>query len=165
MAIDAHYPARPDADEVASLLRTRTVDEYGNEQSTFGLTTRPTLTEANNIIDSAYDLVKLRVGRLPDTQDEIISQAKAVVMLLAARLIETVYYPEQARDDESAASLYGDMYEDAIRDLEMAVKDNRAGTTGGFMYSIPTKGSAALHDPFADLPINYEQRDLDDPLT
>src|ERR1044072_2431372 len=114
MAIDAHYPARPSASEVATLLRSRTVDEDGNEESGFDAPTRPTLTQAEELIDAAYDLVRLRVGRIPDDEEEIISQAKSVVMLLAARIIETVYSPERARSDESAASLYGEMYEDAI---------------------------------------------------
>jgi hypothetical protein len=163
MAFDAHYPARPTAGEVATLLRSRTVDEYGNEEQGFDAQTRPTLTQAEELIDAAYDLVRLRVGRIPDDADEIISQAKSVVMLLAARIIETVYYPEQARSDESAATLYGEMYEDAIRDLEGALKDDRSTTRTGFMASIPMKGLAALDESV--WPINYEQRDMDDPLT
>lgn len=163
MAFDAHYPARPSAGEVATLLRSRTVDEYGNEESGFDTTTRPTLTQAEELIDAAYDLVRLRVGRIPDDAEEIISQAKSVVMLLAARIIETVYYPEQARSDESAATLYGEMYEDAIRDLEGAIRDDRSTTVTGFMASIPLKGLAATTD--TTFPVNYEQLDLDDPLT
>jgi hypothetical protein len=162
MAIDAHYPAKPSLSEVATLLRSRTVDEYGNEESGFGPTTRPTDVQAQEIIDSAYNLVALRVGRISDSSEEIIDQARSVTMLLAARMIETVYYPEQASSDESAATLYGEMYDDAIRSLEQAVKDNRATTGTGFMASIPVRGLAATEE--AEYPINYEQRDMDDPL-
>lgn len=162
MAIDAHYPSKPTLAQVAALLRSRTVDEYGNEESGFGEDTRPTAVQAQELIDAAYDLVGLRVGRIPDTEQELIDQARSVTMLLAARMIETVYYPEQASSDESAAALYGEMYEDAIRSLESAVMDNRSTTQTGFMASIPVKGLAATTD--YDYPINYEQRDLDDPL-
>lgn len=164
MTVDAHYPARPSTDEVANLLRARTVDQYGNELGTFTDATRPTIEQADSLIDAAYDLVNLRVGRISDTSPEIITQAKAVVMLLAARLIETVYYPEQAAQDESAATLYGEMYEDAIKSLTSAILDDRSTTTSGWMANVPIKGLAAVTDPFADLPINYEQRDMDDPL-
>lgn len=171
---DFHYPAKPSVDEVAAMLRARTVDRYGNEEGTFTATTRPTASEATQIIDSAYDLVNLRVGRIPDADDELIAQAKSVVLLLAARLIETVYYPEQAAQSQSAATLYGDMYEEAVRALEAAIRDNRSTTQTGFMVSIPTKGRAAMpQDEIisgyealtgAEWPLGWEQRDLDDPI-
>jgi hypothetical protein len=154
---------KPTIDELAALLRARTVDRFGNEAGTFNENTRPTATEAQAIIDSAYDLVSLRIGPLPDGDELIGSQAKSVILLLAARLVETVYYPEQAAQDQSAAELYGEMYDDAIRSLESAVADNRATTTTGFFSSIPMKGIAASsgHGPW---PINPEQRDLDEPV-
>lgn len=154
--------AKPTLDEVASLLRSRTVDQYGNEVDTFTSATRPTDVQAQNIIDSAFDLVNLRVGRINSASTEIIAQAKAVVMLLAARLIETVYYPEQAAQNESAAQLYGDMYNEAIASLESAIEDDRSTTTSGFMASIPLKGLAA--GQVDDLPINWQQLNLDEPI-
>lgn len=153
--------AKPTIDEVASLLRSRTVDAFGNEIDTFTADTRPTAVQAQSIIDSAYDLVNLRVGRINSTETEIISQAKAVVMLLAARLIETVYYPEQAAQNESAATLYGEMYEESVRSLEQAIKDDRSTTLYGGIASIPLKGLAATQTD--DLPINWEQQNLDEP--
>lgn len=166
MAIDAHYPAKPSLDEVAAMLRARTVDANGNELSTFTATTSPTATQAQQLLDSAYDLVRLRIGRISDSNDELIGQARTVVMLLAARLVETVYYPEQAAQTQSAAAIYGEMYEEAVRDLERAIEDDRSTTQTGFFSSIPIKGQAAVQGPSAsDLPFAfYEQRDLDDPL-
>lgn len=143
------------------MLRARTVDQYGNEAGTFTADTSPTDVQAGQMIDAAYDLVRLRVGLISDSSPDLQSQAKSVVMLLAARLIETVYYPEQAANDQSAASIYGEMYEDAIRSLEMAVRDDRATTTTGFLASVPIKGIAATSEPV--LPLNFEQRDMDDP--
>lgn len=154
---------KPTIDDLAALLRARTVDAYGNEVDAFTAQTRPTDTQAANIIDSAYNLVTLRIGPLPDGDDVIGEQASSVILLLAARLVETVYYPEQAAQDQSAAALYAQMYDEAILSLEGAVKDNRGTTTTGFMASIPLKGLAAEsgHGPW---PINPEQRDLDEPI-
>lgn len=160
MATDAHYPAKPTLDEVASMLRARTVDENGNELGTFTDTTSPTATQAQQLLDSAYDLVRLRIGRIDDAEEETIEQAHTVVMLLAARLIETVYYPEQAAQNQSAATIYGEMYEEAVRDLANAIEDNRATTTTGFMSSIPLGGTAAIRGaPFVDDPFALD----DDP--
>jgi hypothetical protein len=159
----AHYPSKPSLDEVATMLRARTVDENGNEVGTFNDTTSPTATQAEQIIDSAYDLVLLRVGRISDDSSELQSQAKSVVMLLAARLIETVYYPEQAAQNQSAASLYGEMYEEAVRDLERAVEDDRSTSTTGGITSLSIQGATAGSDPDDPLPFAfYEQRDLDE---
>jgi hypothetical protein len=69
----AHYPSKPSLDEVATMLRARTVDENGNEVGTFNDTTSPTATQAEQIIDSAYDLVLLRVGRSTSTTGGITS--------------------------------------------------------------------------------------------
>jgi hypothetical protein len=155
----AEYATKPTAEQLASLLRTRTVDEYGKEAGEFTTSTSPTLVEANQMIDAAYDLVNLRVGKIPDVPD-LANQAKSVVLLLAARLVETVYYPEQVTSDQSAAALYGDLYEDAIRSLEQSVRDDRAGAS--FITSIPLKGLAAADVDVLDA-FGY-QRDEDDPI-
>jgi len=156
---------KPTTDELAALLRARLVDSYGNELDAFtDDVTRPGETQAQQLIDAAYDLVTLRVGPLPDGDELIGSQAKSVILLLAARLVETVYYPEQAAQDQSAASLYGEMYEEAIRSLEAAAADNRATTQTGFLASIPLKGLAAGSSSHGPWPINPEQMDLDEPI-
>lgn len=157
------YPAKPTLPEVAALLRARTLDKYGNELAAFTSDTRPTDVQAQEVIDSAYNLVILRVGRIDAFSTEIIDQAKSVTALLAARLIETVYYPEQATQEQSAASIYGEMYEAAIDGLEQAIKDNRATTTTGYLASIKLSGLAAATEE--DWPINWEQMNLDEPWT
>lgn len=153
------YPAKPTLAEVATLLRARTLDQYGNEVGNFTADTRPTATQAQQIIDSAYNLVKIRIGKIDDFHEDVIEQAREVTMLLAARLIETVYYPEQAAQEQSAASLYAAMYEESIAALESSVRDARATTTTGFITSVPLKGITSGQD----WPINWEQMNLDEP--
>lgn len=153
------YVTKPTLAQLASLLRARTVDQYGNETGAFSSTTSPTESEAQQMIDSAYDLVNLRIGQIPDIPD-LAGQAKAVVLLLAARLVETVYYPDQASTDQSAAALYGELYEDAVRSLEATIRADRA--SGSFIASIPLKGLAALDVNVLDA-FGY-QRDLDEDL-
>jgi len=154
------YPAKPTLAEVAALLRARTLDEYGNEIGMFTEDTTPTDDQAQEIVDSAYNLVKIRIGRIDTFSADLIDAAKTVVTLLAARLIETVYYPEQAAQEQSAAALYAAMYEESIVALEGAIRDNSATTRTGFMSSIPMKGLAATEEPW---PINWEQLNLDEP--
>lgn len=161
---DAHYPAKPTTDELASFLRARTVDRYGNEIDAFTDATRPTEAQASQLIDAAHNLVSLKIGRINDLNDEIIEQAREVVKLLAARLVETVYYPEQAAQEQSAAALYGEMYDAAIASLIAAVEDNRGGTEGGSIASVPIVGLARATQDSITWPINPEQRNLDEPI-
>lgn len=153
------YPAKPSLEEVATLLRARTLDEYGNEVGAFTSDTRPNATQAQQAIDSAYNLVNLRIGRIDSRSVDIIEQAKSTTAFLAARIIETVYYPEQATQEQSVASVYAAMYEEAIAALESAVEDDRATTTTGFITSVPLKGIAADQE----WPINWAQLNLDEP--
>jgi hypothetical protein len=84
----------PSVDEVASLERTRTLDNSGQEQETFTSSTRPTDVEAQTLIGVAADEV---LARLPTNIDPAFYPSiAAVISLRAASLIEVSYYREQA---------------------------------------------------------------------
>lgn len=84
----------PSLDEVARLERTRTVDSAGNDVATFTSDTRPTDAEVELIIDQAVSDV---TGAFPSQFDPAhYGEAKKVVILYAAMLVEGSYYKEQA---------------------------------------------------------------------
>lgn len=140
----------PDRTTVAALVRARLVDEFGNEQEDFTEGTSPTDTEADGLIEEAARLVRLKLGHnLPDA---FFEDAQAVVKLLAAVLIETTFYPEQAVQEQSAAKLYQDLYATAVMDLADAIKQNAAGDGPKRAASVPMRGEAAEGTTL--LPIN-----------
>ncbi len=99
---DADYPevdedaVRPDTSEVAELIRTRTVDQGGEEQGDFTDQTRPTTDEAEGLIDTALDDVLAGLKRYFDPAH--YAQVRRAVALQAAVLIEASFYREQAND-------------------------------------------------------------------
>lgn len=84
----------PDTSDVASLLRARAVDAYGNHLDDFTDATSPTQAQAESLIAEAGDEVSQEIG------DQVsitrIGQAKRLTTLLAAANIELSFYPEQA---------------------------------------------------------------------
>jgi hypothetical protein len=82
--------AAPSVDDVAELLRTRTVESGGSEAGTFTNTTYPTATEAAALIDQAVDEV---LAALPLHADPMWYPAiRAVCATRAAALIELSFY-------------------------------------------------------------------------
>jgi hypothetical protein len=88
----------PTVDQVAALERTRTVDDAGNELSTFTADTRPTDVEAEALtLQAASEVLSQLPPCIPPAYYDGV---RAVVALRAASLIELSYYREQ----QSAAS-------------------------------------------------------------
>jgi hypothetical protein len=86
--------ATPSVDDVAKLLRTRTVESGGSEAGTFTDTTYPTATEAAALIDQAVDEV---LAALPLHADPMWYPAiRAVCASRAAALIELSFYRDSS---------------------------------------------------------------------
>jgi hypothetical protein len=96
----------PSVDEVALLLRTRTVkgtntglgaDSGSGDFTTFDSTTRPTRNEVTSIIGTAYSamLGRLRVPLITSQHESF----KHVVMLYAAILIEVSFFRESVNEE------------------------------------------------------------------
>jgi hypothetical protein len=105
---------RPSVEDVAILLRTRTVgmtsglggDTGPGDSTTFDDTTRPTGTEAGEVIDTASDET---LGQLPASVDVGFYPAiKRAIASRAAYLIEVSFFRDTTRDDLAAAYL-GDL--------------------------------------------------------
>lgn len=98
---------RPTLDEVANLEAARTTS-FGNELGTFTEDTRPTADEVNHLIDIAISDLKSRVDApIPDDDAE---EARHLVALQTATLIETSRTPDQLDTDQSAYRQYQAMY-------------------------------------------------------
>lgn len=118
---DVRYPWAPTVDRIASMLRARTrgtasIDAtVSGEQGTFNAITRPTAAQVIELIAQACDDLSGRMhGREPCTQN-LRASATGAAAYLAAHLVETSYYPEQVRRDDTAATAFEKRY-DALAD-------------------------------------------------
>jgi hypothetical protein len=117
---------QPELPEVAALVRTRTKDTGGRELGTFSDVTRPTDEEVNNLIAQALSTVESKVGS--DIPEKMLPDAKHVVALQTAMLIELTLFPEQVATGRSPYKQYEDMYKD---DLATLISDVSAIEAGG----------------------------------
>lgn len=121
----------PSVREVAALIRARTKVPGGVEVGTFNQNTRPTATEVESIIDQAADHVSAAVGGDP-CNDSLRQSAGAATALLAAILIESSYWPEQAEARGSTASRLESLFNARMKSLTLAVSEQCGGQgTGG----------------------------------
>lgn len=98
----------PSVDDVALLLRTRTVgppsgsglggDTGPSDSTTFTSSTRPTATEVTRIIATAYGAIMPQLASQPVTEDQM-SGAKHAVAMYAAQLISMSFFPETSKDE------------------------------------------------------------------
>lgn len=105
---------RPTLDEVANLVAPYTTS-MGNELGTFTADTRPTATEVNALIDVAVSDLRSRVDApIPDDRAE---EARHLVALQTATLIQTSRFAENLDTDRSAYNQYSQMYLQAVEAL------------------------------------------------
>lgn len=122
---------KPSVAEVAALIRARTKIPGGGEAGTFNTNTRPTAAEVEAIIEQAVDHVAASVGGEP-CNDQLVQSATAAASLLAAVIIETSYWPEQAEARGSAAARLEKLFDTRMKSLTSAVSEECGGQgTGG----------------------------------
>ena len=141
-------------DDVAALLTARTKDSQGRELGTWTDDTRPTAAQVQTRIDIARALVKQGLGPIPD---KCMEGAETVVALLAALLCEAAFWPEQTNDNQSTYPRLHELYLQAREGLVSCVSGSDAAMYG-YELNVGFGGS------FADLPIDWWQRNLDDLL-
>jgi hypothetical protein len=118
----------PEVDDVARLIRTRTVGMGSGEEGSFNDGTRPTEEEARQEIEEAVDDV---LAELRDNFDpRHYSQVRRVVAFYAAMIIERSYYPESSR--EAGGTLpWQSEYREALAALKDKIEtDNLIGDAG-----------------------------------
>lgn len=111
----------PTVDDVAALERTRTIDDTGAEQMTFGPDTRPSDVECQALIEQATDEV---LARLPTNMAAIWYPAISVVIALrTAGMIEASYYREQsmAASSDGSAATWTNRYQAGLDALQRLI--------------------------------------------
>lgn len=146
MTVPETDPLRPTADEVAALVRFRIVGDGGGDPGTFTTDTRPTLVEAEALIDQALVAI---TGQLPlELATAYMPKTRHTVALYAAILIETSYYRGQL--DEGMVEVYRDLLRTNVAQLRDAVAGD-AGITRGTVDSVPLRGGSSI-DTYTGLP-------------
>jgi hypothetical protein len=144
---------RPAIAEIAALLRARTKVTGGKEEGTFTQATRPTDDQVEDLIDQGLDDVLGKVKGMtafralePTPSSEETEgyerRVRGAVALFTAILVETSYFPEQVRSDQSAASIYEKRYEDRIKALIAEGETGEAQGEGGEGKGADSQGDA-----------------------
>lgn len=130
----------PDLETVGALVRTRTKTPGGKELGTFNPAdadpadrTKPTAEEVTKLIAVATRKVEAKIG--PDIPAEMVEDAKGVVALRTALLIELTLFPEQVATGRSPyKELKAEFEEDLatlISDIQSIESGGEEGVTGG----------------------------------
>jgi hypothetical protein len=115
-----------DVIEVASFLRARTRDQFGNEVGTFNANTRPTESQVVSLIRLAADHVTATVGTR-ELPAGLMRMARTAVALRAAMLVELSYFPEQVQAGRSPYEQLRAMYDAELVRVERAARDASRG--------------------------------------
>ena len=126
------YDWAPDVQDVADLLRARTVEGgTGIEAGTFTGNTRPTSAAVQGLVDRASGEVVSGLGRAVPTKLE--SSARRVATLRAAMWVELSYFPEQIETGQSPYAEYKTLYTEGLTALqgELETETGVDSVTGG----------------------------------
>lgn len=135
----------PTLNEVGALIRDRTVDAGGNEVGTFTANTRPTDTQATDIIqDAALEAYTMFGEDIPDAPieasaadptsydpDALRTAARRAVSYHAAALIELSHFGEQVARGNSPYQQYEDLWTAASKRVASAVESSGGESPGG----------------------------------
>lgn len=110
----------PSASEVGKILYTRTVDDTGAYLGTFTSKTRPTLEVASETIIQAGQDVDKMIG--DDIPPSMWDDAKRVVALRAAMLIELTFFPEQIASARSPYDRIKELFDEQIKALSVVIE-------------------------------------------
>ena len=109
----------PTVQEVASYIRSRTRDQYGNEAGTFNEDTRPTGVEVAELIAVAEGLVVPALGRFPES---LAASARSLIALCAAILVEGSYFSDS--QEGSQVENLETRFDKALEGFQTAVNRN-----------------------------------------
>lgn len=111
---------RPTSDDVAQLLRTRTIEAGGVEAGRFTDSTRPPVDDVDDVIDQSVDdvLALLR----DDFDPKHYPQVKRAITLHAAVMLETSFYRENA--DDRAVALWREMETSTVAGIQQRIQQD-----------------------------------------
>jgi hypothetical protein len=111
----------PDVQDVANLLRARTVNKNGSETGTFNGDTRPSDVEVQGLIDQAYNDVVDAIGQIDVVPANLVNSVSSIITVGAAMMVELSYYPEQVGTGRSPYAQLAAQYKDKLCRLQDAI--------------------------------------------
>lgn len=111
----------PSVQDVANLLRARTVSRNGGELGSFSSLTRPTDVEVSGLIDQAYNDVVNAIGQITAVPSNQVDSVTTLIALGAAKKVELSYYPEQIGTGRSPYQAFAQEYKDQLTRLQNAI--------------------------------------------
>jgi hypothetical protein len=116
---DAAY--LPSVAQVGARERARTIDRSGVELGTFTGNTKPTDSEVISLIRQAGRDVSIKLGG--DVPEQYINDARELIAIRTAMLIELSYYPEQVAANNSTYDRYKTLYDEGLASMIQAISD------------------------------------------
>jgi hypothetical protein len=133
---------KPSLSDLGSFMRERTVaaGSGGGELGTFTASTRPTAAEAEVLLEQATAQVLMQVGA--EIPDRAIQQAKFLVLVYAAQLVELGFYRNEVSRDQSAYPMYVQMFKDSIMALQSFISDEGPAAPAPSFFSVPVASAS-----------------------
>lgn len=166
MSAEPQPPAEPICSpaDVAVWLRARTQDDEGREVGLFNESTRPSVGQVEQAIETAHSMVALRVGWA--APQNCLEGYRWTVALFAAAMIEKSYFPEQISDNRSHYPQLSDELAQAMQDLYQCIVDGGMGPGGpeggGQAYDVCTPYVPCGAGPRLFVPANWDNPYADD---
>lgn len=105
----------PDVQQVANVIMSRTVDQYGNVTGTFSGTTKPTDTQVTNITTQIAQRIADVIG--DDIPPQLFESGKGVVAERVAMQIELDFFSDQVNTGRSIYPQLKDQYDADLKNL------------------------------------------------
>jgi hypothetical protein len=158
----------PSADEVATLLRTRTKDTEGRELGRFTEETRPTGEQVGELIATGAQAAAIELPA--DVSIGLYGAFSVCVKLYTACKIEESYYPETIASGHSARDQYWEQYVRFVDSLSARIEAEGGGLSGigslALVRPYPDRRASRLGSPpqfpeLATASVNYDDIDPD----
>lgn len=139
----------PTVAAVGALLRSRTVNDDGEELGTFTATTRPTEDQVKELMFQAQgDLVDALGATVPEP---FYDRAASLAALGTALLVELSYFPEQVGTGRSPYAQLKEWYDQRLPRLRTAIEqgaiNDTPGTGGGPSYDFGCRPILGVDTP------------------
>ena len=110
----------PTVQDIANILRARTVSKNGGEVGTFDSTTRPTDADVTGLIAQACNDIIDAIGNTEVPTDSV-GNASSLAAIGASMMVEISYFPEQVGSARSPYKQLSDQYAAKLLRLQNVV--------------------------------------------
>lgn len=137
----------PALTDVGAIIRTRTKEGMSGETGTFSENTRPTADEVTALIERAESKVLSAIGGDYPCEDatDLNDDAKYLVALQTALMVELSYFPEQIRSGQSPYPEYKTLYDEELQRTAEAIEERCGTETSGDADTTTSPGSPSFN--------------------